>query len=283
MTISRQTLSLFPALVALALATAALAQETRAPDVIFVATDEGVVEDMLRMAKVSRGDLVYDLGCGDGRLVITAAKRYGARGVGIDIDPKRIEESKQNAAKEGVADRVKFILGDLFQADFHDATVVTLYLLPELNLKLRPILMKQLKPGTPVVSHDYHMGDWEPDEVRAIADSTRSHIVYLWRVPANVAGVWRWNSGDGLPQALTIQQKFQKLTAILRTKAEERAVADIRLLGDQISFRDPGTGRRFTGRASADSIEGSVTEPGGSPARPWLARKAVAAAGKTAP
>jgi len=282
MTLRRQTLAASLVLVALAFATGAPAQELKRPDVVFVATDEAVVDEMLSMANVSRNDLVYDLGSGDGRLVITAAKRHGARGVGIDIDPQRIKESQENALKAGVADRVKFILGDLFEADFHDATVVTLYLLPELNLRLRPILLQQLKPGTPVVSHDYHMGDWERDEVRTVAGTERYHTVYLWRIPARVDGVWRWDDGNGW-HALTIQQKFQKLTATLNTNSGGRAVSDVRLSGTEVRFKEPGTGRQFVGRANADVIEGSVTEPDGRQARPWIAKRVRAVAGKTTP
>lgn len=282
MTLQRQTRSVVLLLVALALATGALAQELKRPDVVFVPTDEAVVEEMLSMANVSRNDLVYDLGSGDGRLVITAAQRYGARGVGIDIDPQRIKESQENAAKAGVADRVKFVLGDLFQADFRDATVVTLYLLPELNLRLRPILLQQLKPGTPVVSHDYHMGDWEHDEVRKVPGTERYHTAYLWRIPAEVSGVWRWDDGDGW-HALTIQQKFQKLTATLNTNSGGRAVSDVRLSGTEIRFRDPGTGRQFVGRANADVIEGSVAEVPGRHVRPWIAKRVQAVAGKATP
>jgi ribosomal protein L11 methylase PrmA len=134
---------------------------------------------MLRMASVTEGDLVYDLGCGDGRIVITAAKEFGARGVGVDIDPRRIEESNANARKAGVTDRVRFIEGDLFRVDLSKATVLTLYLLPSVNLQLRPKLQRELKPGTRIVSHNYDMGDWKPLRQLQIDD----HKVYLWVIP----------------------------------------------------------------------------------------------------
>ena len=152
----------------------------RGPDVIFVPTPGEVVDTMLRMAAVTKKDTVYDLGCGDGRIVITAAQRYGARGVGIDIDPDRVSEATENVRKAGVADRVRIVRGDLFEADISAATVVTLYLLTDLNLKLRPKLLRDLSPGTRVVSHAFSMGDWTPERTAEIAGTT----VYLWRIPA---------------------------------------------------------------------------------------------------
>lgn len=150
----------------------------RRPDVIFVPTREAVVDAMLETAGVGPNDVVYDLGCGDGRIVVAAAKR-GARSVGIDIDPKRIQEARQNAAQSGVASKVTFLEQDLFESDIRDATVVTLYLLPSLNVKLKPILMEQLRPGTRIVSHDFDMGDWEPEKTVEVDGKT----VYLWTIP----------------------------------------------------------------------------------------------------
>ena len=155
----------------------------RGPDVIFVPTPGEVVDTMLRMAAVTKNDTVYDLGCGDGRIVITAAQRYGARGVGIDIDPDRVSEATENVKKAKVADRVRIIRGDLFEADISAATVVTLYLLTDLNLKLRPKLLRDLKPGTRVVSHAFTMGDWSPERTAEVAGTT----VYLWRIPARAS------------------------------------------------------------------------------------------------
>jgi SAM-dependent methyltransferase len=151
----------------------------RSPDVIFVPTPNEVVDKMLEMAKVTAKDVVYDLGCGDGRIVITAAQKYGARAVGIDIDPKRIAEANANAKAAKVTNKVTFVEGDLFEADIGEATVVTLYLLTRLNEKLKPKLLKELKPGTRVVSHAFDMGDWQPERKESVAAST----VYLWRIP----------------------------------------------------------------------------------------------------
>jgi SAM-dependent methyltransferase len=148
-------------------------------DVHWVPTPHVVVERMLQLANVGPDDVVYDLGCGDGRLVITAAQKFGARGVGIDIDPARIEESRQNARNAGVDDRVQFRKEDLFEADISEATVVTLYLLGRLNVRLRPKLLKELRPGTRIVSHAFSMGDWEPQEEISV-DGAR---VFLWTVP----------------------------------------------------------------------------------------------------
>ena len=148
-------------------------------DVPYVPTPEAVVSAMLRLAQVKRGDVLYDLGSGDGRIVIAAAKRYGVRGTGIDIDPARIREANANARKAGVSKQVRFLNQDLFETDFSDATVVTLYLLPRLNLKLRPKLLAELRPGTRIVSHGFDMGDWEPARTQEIGNTT----LYLWIVP----------------------------------------------------------------------------------------------------
>jgi len=155
------------------------APQPRTPDVIFVPTPNDVVNKMLELTRVTAKDVVYDLGCGDGRIVITAAQKFGARGVGVDIDPQRIKEARQNASRGKVNDKVRFIEGDLFETDISEATVVTLYLLTELNLKLRPKLMKELQPGTRVVSHAFAMGDWKPERTESVDGST----VYLWRIP----------------------------------------------------------------------------------------------------
>jgi hypothetical protein len=152
-------------------------------DVVYLPTPEVVVDKMLELAKVTKDDVLYDLGSGDGRIPITAAKKYGARGVGVEIDPKLIQESQENAKKAGVADKVKFIQQDLFQTDFKEATVMTLYLLPQLNVKLRPKLFGELKPGTRIVSHDFNMGEWQPEQVVKMDVNGREHLVYVWRIP----------------------------------------------------------------------------------------------------
>src|SRR5262245_46563377 len=175
-------------LIALAAAVGAQAPSPEKPlDVPYVPTKEPIVDRMLQMAKIKPGDVIYDLGCGDGRIVIAAAKRFGIRGVGIDIDPQRIAEAQENAKKAGVADRVQFIQGDLFDADIKGASVVTLYLLPEVNMRLRPKLLSDLKPGTRVVSHNYDMGDWKPEQSAKITVDGTEHVVYAWTVGKGMA------------------------------------------------------------------------------------------------
>jgi tRNA G37 N-methylase Trm5 len=153
-------------------------------DVPYVPTPPEVVEQMLKLGNVKPGDVVYDLGCGDGRIVIAAVKKYGAaRGVGIDLNPVRIKEATENASREGVTNKVKFVEQDLFKADFREASVVTLYLLPSVNEKLKPRLLEQLKPGTRIVSHQFDMGDWKPEKRMEIGGRT----IYMWTVPAKGA------------------------------------------------------------------------------------------------
>jgi SAM-dependent methyltransferase len=181
--LSRRTILLF----CLACGSPALwAQDPRAPDVPFVPTTERAVGEMLRLARVGKSDVVYDLGCGDGRIVITAAKKFGARGVGIDIDPERIAEARANARKAGVGHLVRFIEQDLFEADIREASVVTLFLLNHVNVKLKPKLLAELKPGTRVVSNTFDMGDWKPDAERSLdgedAGYLSSHFL-LWVIP----------------------------------------------------------------------------------------------------
>jgi ribosomal protein L11 methylase PrmA len=157
----------------------------KVPDVPYVGTPPQVVEAMLALAGVTRNDVIYDLGCGDGRIVITAAQKYGARGVGIDIDSQRIRESNENAQKAGVTAQVRFAQQDLFETDLREATVVMLYLLPSVNLKLRPKLLSELRPGTRIVSHNYDMGDWVPEKVVTVdLGEFREHKVFYWTVPA---------------------------------------------------------------------------------------------------
>jgi SAM-dependent methyltransferase len=178
---------------------------SRQPDVIFVPTPEPVVQAMLTLASVRAGEKVYDLGCGDGRVVISAARDFGAHGIGVDIDPQRIRESNANARKAGVTDRVKFVQEDLFEMDFSDADVVFLYLLQRLNVRLRPRLLEELRPGTRIVSHAFSMGDWKPDAELTV-DGNR---IYFWRIPARVAGEWRLQMPDGQSATLALTQVFQ--------------------------------------------------------------------------
>ncbi|HYM48891.1 MAG TPA: class I SAM-dependent methyltransferase [Burkholderiaceae bacterium] len=168
-----------PALGFTGAASAQVDELARPLDVPYVPTPIAVVDAMLDLAKVAKSDAVYDLGCGDGRIVVRAASRFGCRGVGVDLNPERVKEAKENAAKAGVTALTLFEVGDVFEFDFSPATVVTMYLLPSVNLRLRPRLLKELKPGTRVVSHDFHMGDWAPQVTREVGRSR----IYLWTIP----------------------------------------------------------------------------------------------------
>jgi SAM-dependent methyltransferase len=224
-------------------------------DVIWVPTPEELVERMLRMAQTTPNDYVVDLGSGDGRTVIAAAKKFGARATGVEFNPDMVELSNRNAAKEGVQGKVKFIRGDIFEQDFSQATVVTMYLLPGLNLKLRPKLL-DMKPGTRVVSHQFTMDDWHPDETSNL-DGRRA---YLWIVPAKVQGTWQLKAGaDTLD--LTLEQRYQVLDGNVRLGAVSAGLRETRLVGDRIGFSfvdNNGVRRDFTGRVSGASMEGTV-------------------------
>lgn len=243
-------------------------------DVPYVPTPQATVDEMLRMANVSSDDLVYDLGSGDGRIVVTAAKEHGARGVGIDIDPQRISEANANARAAGVTDKVEFIRGDLFQTDLRPATAVTLYLLPSVNLRLRPKLLEELRPGTPVVSHDFNMGDWEPDEKKRVEHDD----LFLWIIPAQVDGRWTSSAaGSGGPRTLEFDQKYQMVDG--RVDGAALHVRNGRLEGDRISFElaegDMGLGsvvERYEGRVNGNTISGTVELADGRRTE-WSARR----------
>ena len=213
-------------------------------DVIWVPTPESLVQKMLDMAKLTPADVHFDLGSGDGRTVIAAAKR-GTKAVGIEYNPDMVELSKRNAQKEGatVAARTEFIRGDIFETDFSKANVLTLYLLPSLNLKLRPTILN-MKPGTRVVSHAFTMDNWQADQTETVEGRT----AYLWIVPAKVEGSWRIEGGGNL----ALKQMFQKLEGTVGG----RAITNATLRGDAIAFSVDG--RDYSGRVSGDRIEGSV-------------------------
>ncbi len=234
-------------------------------DVPYVPTKYPVVDEMLKLAGVQKGDVVYDLGCGDGRLVVTAAQRYGAHGVGFDIDPERIAESVENATKAGVTGLVKFHEQDLFTADFHEATVMTLYLLTSVNLKLRPKLLRELRPGTRIVSHNFGMGEWKPDASSSVDVEDISHEVYLWIIPANISGAWTWTQGKKpVSVEMTVDQVFQYPTAKAKVNGKDVEVKDLSLKGDEVKFvldllyEDKIVPMAFDGKAFNGSITGTV-------------------------
>jgi SAM-dependent methyltransferase len=236
-------------------------------DVPYVPTKPEVVAEMLRMANVGKNDILYDLGCGDGRIIITAARLYGTRGVGVDIDPDRIKDSQENAAEAKVTHLVRFFEQDLFETDFHEATVVSLYLLTSVNLRLRPHLLKQLRPGTRVVSHNYGMDTWKPDQSSVVMVDDTDHDVYLWIVPANVSGTWEWDWKENSKKVhylMELDQNFQQLSGKIKRGNQEFTLRDALLSGDKIQFiaeKEKGgkvTTMVFTGRASGHTIEGSM-------------------------
>lgn len=236
-------------------------------DVPYVPTKPEVIAEMLRMANVGKNDILYDLGCGDGRIVITAARLYGTRGVGVDIDPDRIKDSQENAAEANVTHLVRFFEQDLFETDFHEATVVSLYLLTSVNLRLRPYLLKQLRPGTRVVSHNYGMDTWKPDQSSVVMVDDTDHDVYLWIVPANVSGTWEWDwkeNSKKVHYVMELDQNFQQLSGKMKRGNQEFTLRDALLSGDKIQLtaeKEKGgkvTTMVFTGRASGHTIEGSM-------------------------
>lgn len=239
-------------------------QEKVKLDVPYEPSSEEVVGAMLAIAQVGKDDLVYDLGCGDGRIVIAAAQKAGASGVGVDLDPERIRESVGKARQANVANRVQFFQQDLFRTDISKATVVMLYLWPEVNLKLRPKLLHELKPGTRVVSHCHNMGSWEPDQAITTPDGRR---VFFWLTPANVTGIWEWAlPGEKERFVMKISQQFQRVSGTLRLGPEEVPVRNLELKGDRLQFtlerffKGRKQTLRFTGCAQGHLIEGAAGE-----------------------
>ena len=245
-------------------------------DVIWVPTPQALVERMLDMAKLTAKDIHYDLGSGDGRTVIAAAKR-GARATGVEFNPHMVALSERSAAREGVGGKARFINGDIFQVDFTDATVVTLYLLPSLNLKLRPTLLR-MKPGTRVVSHAFSMDDWRPDQT----DNVEGRTAYLWIVPAAVEGTWRWEVAGNGPRSyeLALRQQYQQVEGLVRLDGKLAQVRNLKLHGDTISFTVnelSGTNstvrRDFTGRVTGNRMEGTVKLSNGAGEAKWTASR----------
>jgi SAM-dependent methyltransferase len=249
-------------------------------DVPYEPTAYEIVEEMLNLADVHREDLVYDLGCGDGRIVIMAAKERGAKGVGVDIDPERIKESVENARQAGVENQVTFLQQDLFKTDFRDGTVVMLYLWPEVNLRLRPKLFTDLKPGTRVVSHSHTMGDWKPDRTSEVL----KHNLHFWVIPANVTGTWSWPmraNKKRMRAVLHLNQHFQEISGSLTIGSSTVPLANATVRGRDVRFSVESAidGRKMTiefdGRANGDAIRGKMVLSGGGSrsTAPWQARR----------
>ena len=225
-------------------------------DVIWIPTPEGLIDKMLTAAKVTDKDKLFDLGAGDGIIAITAARKYGAQSVGIEYNPDMAQFARRKVAEAGMNDKVRIITGDIFQEDFSSATVVTLYLMPHLNMKLRPTLLK-MKPGTRVVSHAFTMGDWEPDETMSF-NHTQG---YFWVVPAQIEGSWVMNGFDGGPIRVNLSQSFQNIGGTLTRGGQTFAMLGAKLRGDEVKFQFITPDRKvhaFSGRVEGGRLTGKV-------------------------
>jgi hypothetical protein len=257
-------------------------------DVPYVPSDSRVLKAMFEMAEPTAGDFLIDLGSGDGRIVIEAARRFGLRGYGVDLNEGLVSIATQRAKSAGVADRVQFHVRDLFKTDIRQASILTMYLLPEIMLELRDRLWRDLRPGTRIVSHDYHMGEWRPDEARVVRIGTgdEDSVVYYWMVPARVAGIWEWTIEPAPGYAnvptdftATLSQHFQNVTGAVEIFPGTAQIHDMRLSGDRIAFSVSGevseriVRHDFVGTVSAGRINGTVTLRGGvrSQTLPWSA------------
>ena len=267
-----------------AVAAFVLAPVFAAEEVPYVQTPQPVVDAMLKLAGVNGRDFLIDLGSGDGRIPITAAKRFGTRGYGVDYVGTLVKLANDNAAKAGVADRVRFEERDIFKTDVSAATVVAFYLLPDFNLELRPKLLEELKPGTRLVSHDGDMGDWPPD-AKIVVDAPgktvgveKKSTIYLWVVPAMVMGEWKTRvplAGGTREVTLDLAQSFQSLSGAASVRGKNIPLERAYVRGQFVFFRFPydGGSVRFEGRATKDRIVGKVTTPDGS-THPWRALRA---------
>lgn len=256
-----RAMTLCAALAALALMRPAIGAEV-VPDVPFVPTPQVVVDEMLRVAKVGQSDFVMDLGSGDGRIAITAAGKFGARALGVELDEHLLIQSEESARQAGVEDRVKFLRQDLFKTDLSRASVITMYLLPSVNRRLRPRLL-DLKPGTRIVAHDFDLEDWKPDQMTTIRKN-----VFLWIVPAKVAGRWRARVPlpDG-PRTIEVElnQRFQEVNGLARIDGHVTQMWEAKLNGDRLSFvlvdgadREREASLYFDGRVAGNAIEGEI-------------------------
>lgn len=269
-----------------------LAPQARAQELSklpYVPTPQIVVDEMLKLANVTAKDFVVDLGSGDGRMIISAAKTFKASGLGVDIDPKLVELSIQEAKAQGVSDRARFVEQDMFKADLSKATVVTLYVLPDFMEKLRPKLIAELKPGARIVAHDYYMNEWYSDRrieltvpEKKAANGTDKAYLYLWVVPSVVSGQWCMNfdSGAGKPLwvVLSFAQRYQMLTAAAETVLASLNIENPTLKGDEIDFflAIGPNNYRFSGKVQGDKLEGAAISATSPKPLPWRANKLAA-------
>jgi len=265
----------------------AVRAQTGAGDVVYVPTPQVVVDRMMTMARVGPSDFVIDLGSGDGRQLITAVAKFGAKGGrGFDLDEVLLRQANENAKKQGVADRVEFIRRNMFETDVSAASVITLYLLPELNLKLRPKLLAELRPGSRIVSHDYNMGEWQAEESVTMQVPEKQvgnpgvSYVYLWIVPANVSGNWQWKLPGGQPLEVTVRQRHQDLDVQGSAGGRPLEVTLTTLRGEDVRITAAvNVGGRmlrhdFVGRVRGDTMEGTVrTFDRGERSAPWTATR----------
>jgi SAM-dependent methyltransferase len=288
------------------ISTGSVTAQQKKPEVPYVPTPDNVVLEMLKMAQVDKDDLVYDLGCGDGRIVIAAVSKFGCRGVGIDIDPERIKESNENAKKAGISDRVQFMQMDLFDADISKATVVTLYLLSEVNLRLRPKLLRELSPGTRVVSHAFSMGEWKPEATSSVKldeymdpyiqdyrdpftlDFWDFHTVYFWIIPADVKGTWKLIIPDISGKndfTMKFDQEFQEARGEAFEGASSISVTmkDEKLKGKKLQFtlerkqKERQVIMRFEGSVNPYAMEGivQIESSSGTGSFKWTAKRVI--------
>jgi hypothetical protein len=247
---------------------ASAAEKIVVPDVPFVPTPQVVVDEMLRVANVGKDDFVMDLGSGDGRIAITAAKKFGARAMGVELDEHLIIQSEEGARQAGVEDRVRFLRQDLFKTDLKQASVITMYLLPSVNRRLRPRLL-DLRPGTRIVAHDFDLEDWKPDHMTTIRKN-----VFLWIVPAKVGGRWRARVAlpDG-PRTIEVElnQRFQEVNGLARIDGQVTQMWEAKLRGERLSFvlvdaadRENEASLYFDGRVTGNAIEGEIRRGVGS-------------------
>jgi hypothetical protein len=251
----------------------------------YVPTPQVVVDQMLRMANVGPSDFVIDLGSGDGVIVLSAATQFKARGFGVDIDPELVRLSNDTAKKLGIADRVRFLQQDVFKADLSQASVLTLYLLPGMMLNLRPKIFNELKPGVRVVSHDYHLGEWQPDDEISFEVPEKEAIngvpkatIYLWHVPAKIAGKWEVKVNGGETYELMLRQRFQNVEGSVAVSGKPLRPQQFTLRGSDFSFTLLGGNGlpRFSGRVKGDAMEGTVESPGAKAPAHWSAVRTAA-------
>jgi hypothetical protein len=263
----------------------------QAADVPYVPTPPNVVEAMLDLAKVKADDFLIDLGSGDGRIVIAAAKKYGAHGTGVELDGALVTQARREAERQGVGSKVEFRAENLFITDIARATVITMYLFPRVNMALRPRMFAELKPGTRIVSHEFDFGNWKPDARITVAVPNKPYgpprsDVMLWIVPANAAGRWQWRTAvDGTPLdcEVTFQQTFQELRGSASAGGLPAKLQELRLRGDEIHFsvfaqvNGKNVQQEYEGRISGDGLRGSARGPAAGSAAEWQAKRVVRA------